>query len=98
MNNNYKVTHLEDLFVLAPRGLAIGDKIFSFGEKIEPDLLSNWAFQIYYSKRLMGNVKQLELAALIYKIDLNTIFKQEKKENECKVTNNKETLKTAKKH
>lgn len=96
--SNYKVTTSEDLFVLAPRGLAIGEKIFSFGEKVDSELLSNWAFQIYYSKRLLGDKEQLELAALIYKIDLNNIFKQEKKENESKVTDNKETLKTAKKH
>ena len=31
--SNYKVTTSEDLFVLAPRGLAIREKIFSFGRK-----------------------------------------------------------------
>ena len=95
---SHKVTMSQDLFVLAPRGLAIGEKIFSFSERVEPDLLSNWAFQIYYSKKLVGDKKQLELTALLYKIDLNGIFKEEKKENEYESTNNKETLKTVKKH
>ncbi|WP_397602185.1 hypothetical protein [Silvanigrella sp.] len=96
--NNYKVTTSEDLFLLVPRGLAIGSRIFSFGEKIDPNLLSNWALQIYYTKKLIGNKKELELTALLYKIDLNGIFKEEKKENEYELVKNKETLKSLKKH